>query len=499
MPIDSESENNVHPPKRLLLLVGALSVLVAFSFQGSRGLYESTEGRYAECARQSMEQGTLDEPVLNGENHWTKPPLAYYGMAAGMAVLGTNTWGVRIGLSFAFLFTVWAVYGMGGLIWGKRAGLLCAIAYGLSFFPPIAAWIVSTDTYLALWEALVFWAFWAAVRRNQGRYVVLMWLALGLAFLTKGFPSVLCMVAPVVAYVYMRRSGEPLPRFLNPLGVVLFLGVGFSWYIAKAAAHPGLFHYWIMEEGVGRNVWGEFNRNAQFYKPLTIYGPVLLGGVLPWAGLIAWHYKRIPWPGGRWLRVTAWPCSAEWLFILTSLFIPLLILCLSTSRLPMYVLPLFVPIALAMGKGLDYLLEKGHLRLRTVLAAACATALLLIAVKGIGSHIDSPNDMARLARDVKRVLDRYPKHELYVLKQNPLYGIQFYLNNERIGKVKLENAGDLITKAQAGTPQLTLLRTKYLKGPRSFLDPSLYDMFPINHSWALIAMPATAANAKPAQ
>ncbi|HQC03833.1 MAG TPA: hypothetical protein PLQ73_15910, partial [Planctomycetota bacterium] len=56
-------------PKRPLLFVMILSTLVGFAFQGSRGLYESTEGRYAECARQSMEQGTLDEPVLNGENH----------------------------------------------------------------------------------------------------------------------------------------------------------------------------------------------------------------------------------------------------------------------------------------------------------------------------------------------------------------------------------------------------------------------------------------------
>ncbi|HPO16715.1 MAG TPA: glycosyltransferase family 39 protein [Candidatus Hydrogenedentes bacterium] len=492
MPLVSEMMNDAVPAKRLLLFLGGLALLVAFCFQGSRGLYESTEGRYAECARQSMEQGRLSEPVLNGENHWTKPPLAYYCMAAGMAVLGTNTWGVRIGLSVAFFFTVWAVYQTGVLMWGKRAGMFCGIVYAFSGFPPGAAWIVSTDTYLALWEALVFLFFWMAVRKNHWVFIVMMWISLGLAFLTKGFPAILCMVAPVATNIYLRRSGQKIPRFLNPVGLLLFIVIGFSWYIVKAVEHPGLLRYWVMEEGVGRNVLGEFHRNAQFYKPFTIYGPILLGGLLPWAGFLAWHFKRIPWPRGRWFRVTSWPYPAEWLFIVTGFFIPLVILCFSTSRLPMYVLPLFSLMALAAGKGLDFLAKQDHLQFRTVIRVTVGMALLLIAAKGVGAYlIQSPNDMERLAHAVKPILDRYPTHELHVLKQDPLYGLQFYLNRERIDKIRIEDAGDILIKAQSGTPQLTLVRDKHMKQPQSLIDKRLYDTIPINKSWTLIVMPAS--------
>ncbi|NLF56030.1 MAG: hypothetical protein GX580_00150, partial [Candidatus Hydrogenedens sp.] len=69
--------------QRPVLFLLLLAVVLGFAFQGSRGLYESTEGRYTECARQSMAAGSLLEPVLNGEHHWTKPPLTYIVIAAG--------------------------------------------------------------------------------------------------------------------------------------------------------------------------------------------------------------------------------------------------------------------------------------------------------------------------------------------------------------------------------------------------------------------------------
>ena len=63
--------------------VAALAFVVAASFQGSRGLYESTEGRYAECARETLASGDWDDPILNGRPHWTKPPLTYMAIMAG--------------------------------------------------------------------------------------------------------------------------------------------------------------------------------------------------------------------------------------------------------------------------------------------------------------------------------------------------------------------------------------------------------------------------------
>lgn len=61
-------------PLRSLMLVVLLALLASFLFQGSRGLYEPTEGRYAECARETLLSGYLFDPLLNGAYHWSKPP-----------------------------------------------------------------------------------------------------------------------------------------------------------------------------------------------------------------------------------------------------------------------------------------------------------------------------------------------------------------------------------------------------------------------------------------
>ncbi|MCX5759207.1 MAG: UDP phosphate-alpha-4-amino-4-deoxy-L-arabinose arabinosyl transferase, partial [Candidatus Hydrogenedentes bacterium] len=61
-----------------------LACVVGFAFQGSHGLLESTEGRYAEAAREMLETGNWLVPQLDYHPHWTKPPLAYWAIIGGM-------------------------------------------------------------------------------------------------------------------------------------------------------------------------------------------------------------------------------------------------------------------------------------------------------------------------------------------------------------------------------------------------------------------------------
>ncbi len=480
-------------PKRPLLFVVLLAVIAGFAFQGTRGLYESTEGRYAECARQSMEQGTLDEPVLNGVNHWTKPPLTYYMIAAGMKVLGENAWGARIGQSFAFVFTVIAVYYLGALVWRPSAGFYCALAYGTSLFPAAASHSLSTDTLLALFETLTLLAFWWAMRRKRGYCVVVMWAVFGLAFLTKGFPALLCLIGPIIVFFHLRRKGEQVPQFFNPLGLLAFLLIGFSWYAEKAWTHPGLMQDWIWKEGIARNVTDEARRNAEWYKPFTMYLPIVLFGTAPWVFVIAARQRHIPWPKGLWRRVTAWPHPAEWLFIVTAFLIPFAVFCAVNSRLPLYMLPLFAPMALAVGKGLEWLVSGGHLRLRTVMATAAAVTAVIVAGKGL-FLIDIPamhssKDMSVLARDAGPIVAKYPKCDLYVLKQEALLGLQFYLHCGPVAKAELEDAPAVLKKAKTeGKHQLVFVRRRKLEAFAEQIDPRVYKVEPVNDDWSLIVI-----------
>src|SRR3989442_5818905 len=73
---------------------------------GLMGLFEPTETRYAEIAREMRASGDFLIPRLDGIPHFHKPPLAYWLTAMGFSVFGENEWGARLPVSLASLLTL---------------------------------------------------------------------------------------------------------------------------------------------------------------------------------------------------------------------------------------------------------------------------------------------------------------------------------------------------------------------------------------------------------
>ena len=75
----------------------AVLLLLAFAFQGTRGLWEPDEGFYANAALGMIDSGDYLVPRLNGAPFLDKPPLIYWLQAAGVRLLGRSEWGLRLG------------------------------------------------------------------------------------------------------------------------------------------------------------------------------------------------------------------------------------------------------------------------------------------------------------------------------------------------------------------------------------------------------------------
>src|SRR6478735_10066666 len=85
------------------LLAVALLVL-AFAFQGARGLLQPDEGRYTAVALRMIESGDWMHPELNHKlPHYTKPPVTYWAVAASLDVFGRSEWAARLPANLAFL------------------------------------------------------------------------------------------------------------------------------------------------------------------------------------------------------------------------------------------------------------------------------------------------------------------------------------------------------------------------------------------------------------
>jgi hypothetical protein len=130
---------------------------------------------------------------------------------------------------------------------------------------------------------------------------------------------------------------------------------------------------------------------------------MLLIGALPWTLL---------WP--RWIRgFTRGGLGAAWRRLRTNpqaslvllwIALPVLVLCLARSRLPLYALPVMPALALAAAAGLT---RAGSVRAPArrfyKLAAPAVWLLLMVAAKVTAANTSSDHDSGRLAADLRRL------------------------------------------------------------------------------------------------
>lgn len=464
-----------------------LAMLLAVSFQGTRGLFDSTEGRYAECAREMLAAGNLFDPVLEGQPHWSKPPLTYMAIAAGLETLGNNAWGARAYLAISYLLTVAAVFLLGKSLCSIEAGGYAALIFATSPIVVGAANSVSADMLLTCFEACAMCMYWLGVRRSHARYVALMWLALGLAVVTKGPVGLMPLLGIVPTQHLLRKRGAGVPRLFNPAGLLLFLVVGFGWYAWEIVRHRELVQYWIFEETLNRVASTEAHRNAQFWKPFTIYLPILVFGTGAWGFMLATHFRRIPWPKHRWFRWSTWDDGGIWLFLMAAFWFPLLIFAVSQSRLPLYILPLFVPAAVTMGIGIEWLRKQHGLRKRPITVIALISAVFLIAAKGAYANVPSHRNMLALSEKIAPVLEEYSGYELYLIQQESLYGLDFYLQRV-IPVIRLEKAVTREVQSElTSAKSLILLRTRYVNSYQSLVEEHRLHQVYRDDYWSILA------------
>jgi len=420
----------VLPERRNTVVLVVLSMLLAFAFQGSRGLYETTEGRCAESAREMLETHHWLVPQLDYRPLWMKPPLAYWATAGGMALFGTNEWGARACNAVVFVLTVIAVSGLARLMWDERTGFVAGLIYALSPFAFLAASSVHADLLLSLWELLAVLCYWRASRaagtRTERRWIIGMWGLLGVAFLTDG-PSALVVLAALIAFrIYVAASGKRSPRLFAPAGILGLLVVGASWLVVAAAVRTrGLFGCFLESELYGRVMTAEHGRNPEWYKPLVIFLPGLLFGTgTATASWLVQLMRNRALFGGKSLKRLLGE-DERLAFLALWLLVPLVIFSLSKSRLPLYVLPIFPPVVLATARMTIRTLEAPGLA-RAARIAAVVTAAALIAVKGVSGYYRTDVDMKVLHATCVQAKRGETAYFLYGSQE--LYGLQFYLD-----------------------------------------------------------------------
>lgn len=405
------------------------ALVLGCAVAGARGLYRPDEGRYTAVALRMLQTGDwLDPQIHHDTPHLTKPPLTYWVLAASLGTLGSTTFAARLPNALALAGTVLLLALAGRRLTPSRPWLPASL-YALSAFPRIAAGVVTTDTLLVLWTTMagVAFACWRFDAQRPARWLRWMWVALALGFMTKGPPALLPLLG-ILCFTAWQDGGRALLRLFLPSGLLLFVLLALPWFVAVAQAHPGLAERFLVHEVVDRVASTAHHRNPEASYLLLVYLPLLLTGAFPWL-LDAWRGM------GRALGSLRHPGRADGdateRFLLCWLLLPTLVLFISRSRLPLYLLQVFPPLLLLAAQAAP------PTRLCAPRSALIAWVLVLVGSAAmLGTRwIPSRDDTRVLAQQLAAVLPFSPSEVVFLRK--PHQGLALYLGCE-VEEISLE-------------------------------------------------------------
>jgi 4-amino-4-deoxy-L-arabinose transferase len=145
--------------------------------------------------------------------------------------------------------------------------------------------------------------------------------------------------------------------------------VSLPWALAVHAREPDYWRFFFWHEHIRRFAGDD----AQHDAPWWFYLPLLVGFSLPWVAMLPPALKQA-WQGRRQANIG---------FVLLWLLMPLVFFSLSKGKLPSYILPCLLPLALLLGHALTDRLqgEQGRaLRINGLLNLALGLVILLALV-----------------------------------------------------------------------------------------------------------------------
>ena len=338
--------------------VVALMLLYVCLFHGGStlGLIGPDEPRYAAIAREMAQSGDWVTPRLQGEPWFEKPILYYWTAAISFKLFGVSEAAARFPSALAAALATIALAWLAFRITAR--GAMESALLTLLILPATVACIgfaraATTDMLFSALLAMALVCAGEIVWRPAHLRPSILWqfgwgAVLGLAALAKGPAAVVLAGGAMALWALATARWRDALRLANPLSVGIFLLVALPWYVLCALRNPDFVQVFLISHNVERFLTPVFRHE----QPFWFFGPILLLGLAPWLALLAsgiapamelWQTRR--WRESRGFFVVCW------------VIFPLVFFSISKSKLPGYILPAVLPLAMLMARALGPALD----------------------------------------------------------------------------------------------------------------------------------------------
>lgn len=361
-----------------LLLFAAAGLF--FAGLGRLPLIEPDEGRNAEVGREMVASGDWITPHYNGFVYLDKPAVFFWMEAASLKIFGVSETAARLPSAVMALATMLLVWFLARRMFGDTAGLRAGLVFAACPLAFALAREVIFDMTLTFLVTVAMVAFWLVEESGFQRpwFEALMFAAMGLAVITKGFVGILIPLVGILIYHAARGRAREWLRLRWGWGLLVLLAAALPWFIAVSMRNPDFPRYAFWDESLKRFTTTAAHRGGGIFY----YIPVFLGGFFPWSIfllLAGWNRLR------RW-RELRQDSSRPVVFLLSWAAWVFLFFSLSHSKLPTYFLPAIVPLSILVGLVWQEVGKQESLRPPDWLTAGFALLLAIGVLVAAASH-----------------------------------------------------------------------------------------------------------------
>lgn len=355
------------PARRFLPFFFLILIIFSyFAFLGHLPLFEPDEGRYAEIPREMLASGDFITPTLNYVKYFEKPILHYWLTAGAFRVFGLKEFSARFFSAFFALLGIFGVYFLAKRLYDKATALTSALVLGGSIIWYVIARVNVIDMEVSSLVSLSLISFflWEAGNLTgkdrdeyfkthfpKGRFYLAGFYGLAaLATLSKGLIGLVLPGGIVFWYIIGTRRFRLFKRMGMGWGIPLYFLIVLPWFLAVSLRNPGFAWFFFIHEHFLRYTKGiSHSESSLFY-----YIPIIIGGLLPFTAYLIPALKA---PVKRVWKSRIREGQAEF-FLLLWIVLIILFFSFSKGKLPTYILPVFPPFAVLIGRYIRRCQEK---------------------------------------------------------------------------------------------------------------------------------------------